>query len=113
VVDGCSTFIDDKGYVRVNIGYDHPHNNKGLVYAHRAAMENRMNRYIDPSEVVHHIDENKLNNDIMNLFLCSAEEHVAIHNRGRHNSLEKRRKIRNGMQEFNRNRKIKSGEDDR
>lgn len=103
-LQSMESFVDDKGYVRIHYP-THPHQNRGYVYLHRCVMEVCMGRHIEPSEVVHHIDEDKLHNDIENLFLCSAEEHVAIHNRGRHNSLAKRAKISKGVQAYARSRK--------
>lgn len=43
------------------------------VYEHRYVMEQHLGRLLDDEEVVHHIDHNKLNNDISNLELCSNE----------------------------------------
>jgi hypothetical protein len=50
------------------------------VYKHIEVMENHIGRAIVKPEMVHHIDCNKLNNDIDNLFLCSNwSEHFKIH----------------------------------
>lgn len=37
---------------------------------------------LQPGEVVHHIDENKLNNIITNLMKLTVSEHRALHNKG-------------------------------
>ncbi len=89
--------LDDKGYLRCFVGFDRPCTNKGFVLVHRLCMENHLGRYLGPDEIVHHMDEIKINNDIDNLFLCSGEEHVQIHNRYRHNSLAKRGRISQGL----------------
>lgn len=97
-IESLDAFVDEKGYVRVYLGEGvHPHSNKGHVYAHRLTMENHLGRFLSPEEVVHHINEIKTDNRLQNLYLCSAEEHVQIHNRGRKNSLEKRAKIAQGV----------------
>lgn len=47
---------------------------------HRAVMEEYLNRRLADSERVHHIDLDKRNNGIANLYLCSGDaEHRRIH----------------------------------
>lgn len=59
---------------------DHPNATKnGYVLEHRVVMENFVGRYLTREEIVHHIDENKHNNDISNLRLMSGYEHVNLH----------------------------------
>jgi hypothetical protein len=49
-------------------------------------MEAKLGRYLEPTEVVHHIDGNRENNDPANLMLFSNNgEHVRFH------ALERRR----------------------
>lgn len=104
--DDFEKFPDEKGYQRIYVGDgNHPHHNKGMVLVHRIVMEAHLGRYLETHEVVHHINEVKDDNRLHNLFLCSPEEHVAIHNRGRVNSLQKRANIRKGVQQA-RNPKI-------
>jgi transcriptional regulator of aromatic amino acid metabolism len=52
----------------------------GYVKLHRLVMERELGRYLETNELVHHKDENKLNNDISNLQLITQAEHRAIHN---------------------------------
>lgn len=94
--DEGQTFEDPKGYVRAFFR-EHPHANKGFVLLHRLVMEAHLGRYLNTAEVVHHINEVKSDNRLENLYLCSAEEHVQIHNRYRHNSLAKRGRIAQGV----------------
>ena len=51
----------------------------GWVYFHRLIMEAKIGRYIESNEIVHHIDGDKLNNDINNLELLSDQEHTLKH----------------------------------
>ena len=48
-------------------------------HMHRVVMEKVLGRKLDYSEVVHHIDGDKWNNDISNLQVLSRSEHIRIH----------------------------------
>lgn len=62
-------YIDNDGYVR-----------KSDTRQHRVIMESYIGRKLNPKEHVHHIDFNKTNNDISNLFLFDSEEvHSSYH----------------------------------
>lgn len=50
-------------------------------YEHRRVMEAAIGRRLKRSEHVHHKDGNKLNNNIDNLILLTANEHAQLHNR--------------------------------
>ena len=72
------------GYTLVLAPDDHPypadsHKQSGLKYVleHRYVMEQHLGRYLDPAEVVHHIDGNPRNNAIGNLRLYASQaEHI-------------------------------------
>lgn len=67
-----------KGYVMIKKP-DHPFcDSQGYIYEHRLIMEEFLGRYLDPKEVVHHKDKNKLNNSINNLQLFSNNsDHIS------------------------------------
>jgi hypothetical protein len=46
---------------------------------HRYVVSQSLGRKLKKEESVHHIDGDKLNNDISNLILCSKSEHAEIH----------------------------------
>jgi hypothetical protein len=46
---------------------------------HIEVMEQKLGRVLNTNEIVHHIDCNKINNTIDNLYLCSKKEHGIIH----------------------------------
>ena len=46
-------------------------------------MEEKIGRYLKPSEVVHHISENKLDNRLENLVILNRQEHARHHNTGK------------------------------
>lgn len=49
------------------------------IYSHRLNMEKEIGRKLLKTEIVHHIDCDKTNDDINNLLLCSASEHKLLH----------------------------------
>lgn len=73
-------FIIKKGYKRI-LKWGHPRtDSKGYVREHILVMEEKIGRHMKPGEVVHHIDENKLNNHPDNLVLFkNHNEHMRHH----------------------------------
>lgn len=55
------------------------------VRIHRAVMEKKLGRKLESWEIVHHIDEDKTNNDPSNLELLTRSEHMKRHSR-KHNN---------------------------
>ena len=48
-------------------------------HAHRAAVEAQLGRQLTSSEIVHHIDGNRHNNDLSNLVVMTRAEHAREH----------------------------------
>ena len=58
----------------------HPRSNHNRVLFHFLVMEEYLERYLKSNELIHHIDGNKKNNNINNLFLCkNPSEHYNAH----------------------------------
>ena len=55
------------------------------ITCHRYAMELYLGRKLKTEELIHHIDMDKLNYDISNLYLTNRDSHVTIH--GTYNEL--------------------------
>lgn len=58
------------------------------IYSHRLNMEKEIGRKLLKTEIVHHIDCDKTNDDISNLLICSASEHKLLHLQLEHISRE-------------------------
>lgn len=72
--------IVKKGAYLYAVVKEHPKATKrGYVLHHRIVMENFLGRLLTGNEVVHHIDENKHNNEITNLKVMSKKEHCKHH----------------------------------
>lgn len=64
-------WIDSNGYHRKNIDGKH-------VGVHRLVMEKVLGRPLKPTEHVHHIDGDKLNNDPSNLIVLGSRDHAIV-----------------------------------
>ena len=82
-----------KGYIITHNSYvmvrlikeiNHPAaDSKGYVRLHRLIMENHLGRTLEPDELVHHINGNKLDNRVENLELITKASHVSLHHTGK------------------------------
>lgn len=74
-----------KGYVTV-LDRTNPLVNPKYPYSrqHRDVMESYLGRRLTKDEIVHHIDENPLNNDLSNLEVMTRAEHAKHHHEGNH-----------------------------
>lgn len=71
---------NSKGYIDVHSS-NHPCKDaRGMVREHRLIMEKHLKRYLNKSEVVHHIDRNKQNNYLSNLMIFQNNSaHIKFH----------------------------------
>lgn len=59
---------------------EHPKaNGSGYVLRSRWIMEKKIGRYLGSNEVVHHLDGNKSNDKLDNLYLTTINEHIKLH----------------------------------
>lgn len=76
--------VGGEGYV-FTYNPNHPYAYRGYIYEHRMIVEKYLSEcigfvvYIHPSLDIHHVDKNKLNNDISNLRIVTKGEHSLIH----------------------------------
>ena len=80
---GLRQIIDGDGYVCIYMP-EHPHcNGTGYIRKQRLIMEKNIGRYLLPEENVHHLDGNKLYNEIENLIIMTNSQHISLHARNR------------------------------
>lgn len=73
------TSISTNGYVLVWVP-EHPKAFAGgWYYEHVLVVEKKINRVLHQGETIHHIDEDKTNNNMYNLFVCSRSQHNKAH----------------------------------
>jgi hypothetical protein len=91
---------NDRGYIHIRVK-DHPNASHGYVLQHALVMEEYLGRHIRKGEVIHHINGQKDDNSITNLWLCNGSKH-----RSAHESLFKLIKplLDKGIVKFNRNK---------
>jgi hypothetical protein len=63
---------------------------KNKYHVHRLIFEYVSGIVVCDGYCVHHIDENKLNNNVSNLKILRADEHAIIHNKGKKGSEKQR-----------------------
>ena len=68
------------GYVAIWNPKHHRANNVGYVFEHVLIMEKHLNRHIEREEHIHHIDFDKQNNEISNLWIASNSAHHIAQN---------------------------------
>ena len=72
--------IVKKGDYNYAVVYNHPNSTKhGYVLEHWIVVENHLGRILDKDEVVHHKNENKLDNRIKNLEVLTKSSHASEH----------------------------------
>ena len=74
---GC---IVPQGYKKIQV-------NKYLQYEHRVVMENFLKRKLKKTEIIHHKNENKLDNRLKNLEILNRGSHMKYHMNERYKHL--------------------------
>ena len=75
----------DKRRTRMLDGYvlryvpEHPKSFGGWYYEHRLVYEKHLGDILDSRETVHHINEDKQDNRLCNLFVCTEPQHRKAH----------------------------------
>lgn len=75
----------------------HPENKKKNIAEHRLVMEKSLGRVLEKTEIVHHIDFNKFNNDISNLRIMDRESHSRLHGKNLKRPQQQEKIIRPGL----------------
>lgn len=75
--------ITHNGYRMIKAPDGHPGaDGKGYIREHRLVMEKKLGRRLDPEEVVHHINHDKLDNRPENLEVMTLAQHTSSHHAG-------------------------------
>ena len=76
-----TTIVRDKDhYPYVYVGKNYPYGNgRNSIRKHIFVMQEHIGRKIEKGEIVHHIDGDKLNNNLENLYLTTTAEHNKLH----------------------------------
>src|SRR5688572_11680076 len=72
LINDGSGFVNNSGYRMLSV-------RSKRVREHRQIMEKHLGRKLSPSEVVHHINGDKLDNRLENLQVMTRSEHVRHH----------------------------------
>ncbi len=74
------------GYILIRVGVGHPMADvRGYAYEHRLVAEKKLGRALKSNEKVHHIDENKTNNDPDNILVVNGNaNHYVYHRKTNH-----------------------------
>ena len=74
--------VKRSGYVVVHKPEDPRSDKSGYMFEHTIVVEEKIGRNLQKGELVHHIDENKTNNNIENLMLFESQsKHLKFHNK--------------------------------
>ena len=72
------------GYISAFVP-DHPNATAdGMVMLHTIVMERHIGRYLNPDEVVHHVNHIRNDNRLENLILMKKHDHMSMHMLERH-----------------------------
>ncbi len=81
------SYIDNQGYRVVYLSNERDDtNNRPRQFEHRLVMEHHLGRELLSEELVHHANEDKLDNQIDNLVLTTRKEHINTHRKALYSS---------------------------
>jgi len=70
---------DSDGYVCIKMR-NHPNCNKqGYIREHRLVIEEKLGRYLLPTEIIHHLNGDKQDNRPENVIITTRSKHINIH----------------------------------
>lgn len=89
-----------RGYILV-YRPDHPHaykkgSNVGYIFEHRIVWEAANGRFLEPHEIIHHVNHDRADNRIENLMLVSKSQHRRLHQPYDRLTEETRRRLSEG-----------------
>lgn len=74
--------ISSEGYIEVMVDSHPRRSQRGYVFEHMLVAEKALGHYLPEGAIIHHIDENRQNNQNVNLIICENNAyHRLIHRR--------------------------------
>ena len=78
--DEYKNYVFTGKYLAIKMPNHHKARNDGYVYIHQLQAEKKLGRKLKKEECVHHIDENKYNDDVDNLMVFKTKlDHTSFH----------------------------------
>ena|SRR3990167_209183 len=70
---------NNNGYIMIYNPAHPKHDQQGYVREHRLVMEKYLGRYLEKSEIIHHLNHKRDDNKLENLVIMNKKDHDELH----------------------------------